>query len=158
MIAWEVEAESRALSPLECENFTSCRRTYFKAESQCSKSLRQKSRVKWVINGDENSWFFHLQKRNSIKRLNSNGHWIEDPAALKSEAYRYFQNQFKMSDSERPSFSSNRFKKLNADQRAALDVSFIEEEIKQGFWNCDDSKAWDLMGSPFPFSKPIGKH
>lgn len=43
MVAWDIEAESRDLSFVDCENFATCRRNYFKTESHYSKSVRQKS-------------------------------------------------------------------------------------------------------------------
>lgn len=49
MIASDIAAESCELSSSDCENFTICKRAYFKAESQLLKSLRQKSRVKWAL-------------------------------------------------------------------------------------------------------------
>ncbi|XP_057443779.1 uncharacterized protein LOC130735927 [Lotus japonicus] len=58
--------------------------------------LCQKSRSKWVKEGDQNSKFFHStinwrRKTNSVVGLLIDGHWEEDPDVVKSEVKRFFE-------------------------------------------------------------------
>nr|GEZ22920.1 putative RNA-directed DNA polymerase, eukaryota, reverse transcriptase zinc-binding domain protein [Tanacetum cinerariifolium] len=57
--------------------------------------LAQKSKIKWVIEGDEKFSFFHgsLKKKRrqiAIKGVFKNGVWIEEPGEVKEEFYDHF--------------------------------------------------------------------
>lgn len=85
---WDVLAEQKHLSETEASQLKVARVEYFRAEKQLSLSLKQKARVKWPVEGDENSQFFHRLikgrlKSNTIKGLNVNRVSIEDPCRLK---------------------------------------------------------------------------
>ena len=65
--------------------------------------LAQKAKIKWSIEGDENSRFFHgvlNKKRNqiNIRGVMVNGVWLENPVDVKQELFNHFRNRF-----ERPS-------------------------------------------------------
>ncbi|XP_071700091.1 uncharacterized protein [Rutidosis leptorrhynchoides] len=69
--------------------------------------LKQKARLKWTIEGDENSKFFHnsIRRKNSkcnFRGLNINGLWIEDPAVVKDAIYDHFKNLFSTQSQSRP--------------------------------------------------------
>lgn len=108
--------------------------------------LRQRSRVKWAAEGDENNRYFHglirgRLQRNSIKGLLSNGSWVESPTKIKETVFHYFSNQFCEPASSRPSFISSRFRKLSPSLVASLDSPFTESELKSAVWSCGDFKA-----------------
>ena len=51
--------------------------------------MGQKAKIKWVIEGDENTSFFHgtLKKKRrqvAIKGILKNGDWIENPVMVKA--------------------------------------------------------------------------
>lgn len=68
----------------------------------------QKSRNKWLADGDRNTRFFHIstltrRKKNKIDRLcNDHGQWIEDQRALKELVVDYFKDIFAAESSEPP--------------------------------------------------------
>ncbi|GJV26536.1 hypothetical protein Tco_1379231 [Tanacetum coccineum] len=65
--------------------------------------LAQKAKVKWAIEGDENSKFFHgivNKKRRylAIKGILKDGEWIDNPTRVKAEFYHHFSNRFSQPD------------------------------------------------------------
>ncbi|GKB17966.1 RNA-directed DNA polymerase, eukaryota [Tanacetum coccineum] len=61
--------------------------------------LAQKSKIKWAIEGDENSKFFHgivnkKRRHLAIKGILVNGESINNPIRVKSEFYNYFSDIF----------------------------------------------------------------
>ncbi|GJV00191.1 hypothetical protein Tco_1329461 [Tanacetum coccineum] len=63
------------------------------------KDLVQKSKVKWALEGDENTSFFQgsLNKKRrqlAIRGILQNGEWIEDPGVVKAEFLDHFRNRF----------------------------------------------------------------
>nr|GEZ00908.1 RNA-directed DNA polymerase, eukaryota, reverse transcriptase zinc-binding domain protein [Tanacetum cinerariifolium] len=62
--------------------------------------LAQKAKIKWAIEGDENTSFFHgsLKKKRcqiAIQGVLKNGAWIEDQGEEKAKFYNYFLNGFR---------------------------------------------------------------
>nr|GFA90979.1 RNA-directed DNA polymerase, eukaryota [Tanacetum cinerariifolium] len=62
-------------------------------------SLAQKAKIKWAVEGDENSKKFHgivnkKRRHLAIKGILVDGEWIENPNRVKSEFYSYYSNLF----------------------------------------------------------------
>lgn len=73
---------------------------YFKEQRLIFENLKQKARVKWAIEGDENNGFFHAVAKerkniNSLKGLLIYESWVEDPVIIKVAVLEHFKNQFK---------------------------------------------------------------
>ncbi|GKB86411.1 RNA-directed DNA polymerase, eukaryota, reverse transcriptase zinc-binding domain protein [Tanacetum coccineum] len=65
--------------------------------------ISQKAKVKWGIEADENSKFFHAivnQKRRalSIHGIKHEGHWLSDPHTIKDTFHSFFESKFKNVD------------------------------------------------------------
>ncbi|KAL7597818.1 hypothetical protein Lser_V15G24868 [Lactuca serriola] len=79
----ELVAESRPLSDDELKALCNGAQRILELEKLKSLDLRQKARIRWTIDGDENSKFFHgvinsKNKRNRIQGLSINGRWTTD--------------------------------------------------------------------------------
>ncbi|XP_071727035.1 uncharacterized protein [Rutidosis leptorrhynchoides] len=85
---WEATAEVRNITEDERSIWLDTRRKWLEREKTKSNMAKQKARVKWIVEGEENSKFFHsvikrrLSKQN-IRGLNINGVWSEDPMDVK---------------------------------------------------------------------------
>nr|GEU71371.1 RNA-directed DNA polymerase, eukaryota, reverse transcriptase zinc-binding domain protein [Tanacetum cinerariifolium] len=61
--------------------------------------ISQKAKIRWSIEGDENSKYFHgiMNKKRSqlaIRGTLANGDWISKPLRVKNEFFTYFKKQF----------------------------------------------------------------
>ena len=63
-------AESRNLNTCEIEEWSKKCKEVVEAEKNNSQDLKQKSCIKWVIDGDKNTSFFHASVNNKIRKNN----------------------------------------------------------------------------------------
>ena len=121
-------------------------------------NLKQRAKVRWAIEGDENSRFFHgiinqKKRSNHIHGLSVNGCWVTDPPLIKDVVFLFFKNKFDVVPSSRPSFQSNLFKTLSVDQQRTLEAPFSELEIKCAIWDCGADKSPGPNGYSLLFYK-----
>ncbi|GJV44175.1 ribonuclease H-like domain-containing protein, partial [Tanacetum coccineum] len=58
-MGWELEAEKRTLSEVERVTWLETRKQWEGKENEYGNNFRQKARIRWDVEGDENSKFFH---------------------------------------------------------------------------------------------------
>ncbi|PWA88232.1 hypothetical protein CTI12_AA124160 [Artemisia annua] len=115
--------------------------------------IKQNCRVKWAVEEDENSIFFHSLLRNkfansSIKGISISGVWSE--IRLK---FDHFASRFKERSVSRPKFVSNLFRILSDIDASYLESNFSMEEGKTiGAALIQNLEAHD--GLDFSFTKP----
>ncbi|GKV28626.1 hypothetical protein SLEP1_g37648 [Rubroshorea leprosula] len=121
---------------------------------------KQKSRSKWVREGDANTQFFHRvangrKTQNSIAGLMCDGGWIEDPDAVKNETVKYFRSCFQGDSWNRPKPNGIKFKKISEEKKEWLERPFAVEEIEEGLRSCNGSKAPGPDRYNFNFLKSV---
>ncbi|KAJ9541752.1 hypothetical protein OSB04_028258 [Centaurea solstitialis] len=112
-------------------------------ETRDLKDLRQQAKVNWLLEGDENSAFFHgylrnRRRHNHMHGLLWNGNWEMDPSTVKGCVLEFFKEKYSDSNSEQNSFSQ---------------APFLVEEIKQAVWEVGLDKAPSPDGFSFGFIK-----
>ncbi|XP_058754054.1 uncharacterized protein LOC131627226 [Vicia villosa] len=120
--------------------------------------LCQKSRCRWIQEGDANSKFFHSfmrgrLRRNNIVSLNSNGGLLEDVEAIKDEVFDHFKHRFSELCMGRPVLDEVGFNGLSVEESKILEEQFSMEEIKNIVWLSDCEKSPGLDGFPLGFFK-----
>nr|GEZ48051.1 hypothetical protein [Tanacetum cinerariifolium] len=120
--------------------------------------LAQNSKIKWAVEGNENSKFFHgivnKKKRHlAIKGILVDGECIENSNRVKSEFYSYYSNLFLAPAWDRSLFDVKFPRCLNSDQVFDLEDMVSNEEIKRAVWDCGSDKSPGLDGFTFEFLK-----
>ncbi|GJY51536.1 RNA-directed DNA polymerase, eukaryota [Tanacetum coccineum] len=92
--------------------------------------LAQKAKIKWAIEGDENTNFFHdiINKRRSqlaIRGVLVDGDWITDPLSVKDVFKEHFASRFKQPDGGRLKINFPFPNRLSHDQLGLNNASFI---------------------------------
>nr|GEX37072.1 putative RNA-directed DNA polymerase, eukaryota, reverse transcriptase zinc-binding domain protein [Tanacetum cinerariifolium] len=120
--------------------------------------LLQKLRIKWDIEGDENSKFFHclvnqIGRTNCIHGIMSDGTWVTNMLQVKESFMNFFKEKFQphdfMIDLPSITFPSN----LSSSNHDILEKDVTLEEIKSAVWDCGNDKATGHDGFPFGFIK-----
>ncbi|GKE69044.1 hypothetical protein Tco_1527116, partial [Tanacetum coccineum] len=116
----------------------------------------QKAKVKWAVEGDENSKKFHgmLNKNRSqisIRGVLANGVWIDRPDMVKHEFFKHFSNRFGKPCEKRVSIEMNFPKVLTYDQMEELECDVTKEEVKRAVWDCGMDKSPGPDGFTFGF-------
>ncbi|GKA74736.1 putative RNA-directed DNA polymerase, eukaryota, reverse transcriptase zinc-binding domain protein [Tanacetum coccineum] len=112
--------------------------------------------IKWALEGDENSNFFHgsLKRRRrqlAISGIFKNGEWMEDPSSVKEEFFDHFRNRFNIPKGFPTSLNVDMPNPISLAQREFLEHHCSREEIKKAVWDCGGDRAPGPDGFTFKF-------
>ncbi|GJX79788.1 RNA-directed DNA polymerase, eukaryota [Tanacetum coccineum] len=101
-----------------------------------SLDMAQKAKIRWAIEGDENSKFFHgiINKKRSelaIHGVLADGDWIVEPSLVKNEFLKHFATRFAAPSSSSITFDYQFPNRLTPDQIEDLERNVSYEEIKR---------------------------
>ncbi|GJT35063.1 RNA-directed DNA polymerase, eukaryota, reverse transcriptase zinc-binding domain protein [Tanacetum coccineum] len=135
----EKKIDEGSASPSDTENRLNLLHELEIIDKFASMDLIQKAQVKWDIEGDENTKFFHgliNQKRRNqmINGIMVEGNWITDPSLIKDAFFQFYKVKFQAKDTR----------------------LVTQEEIKEAIWDCGSSKAPGPDRFSFAFVKNIG--
>ncbi|GJR75597.1 RNA-directed DNA polymerase, eukaryota [Tanacetum coccineum] len=116
----------------------------------------QKAKVRWAVEGDENSKFFHgivNMKRSqlAIRGVLIDGDWIDEPSNVKNEFLSHFANRFASPSGPSIVVDNSTFKQLSNEQVVDLECDITYDEIKRAVWDCGTNKSPGPDGFTFDF-------
>ncbi|GJV91786.1 RNA-directed DNA polymerase, eukaryota [Tanacetum coccineum] len=116
----------------------------------------QKAKIKWAIEGDENSKYYHgvINKKRSnlaIRGVQVEGKWVETPSLVKKAFYDHFKRQFDHSGLSNILLDKEFSKRVSSDQVVDLERGVTKEEIKRAVWDCGIDKSPGPDGFTFGF-------
>ncbi|XP_071713583.1 uncharacterized protein [Rutidosis leptorrhynchoides] len=143
---WEIRAESEDLSEEQLKEWMDSRDLLHKKENTQLEMLKQKARVKWDLEGDENTKFFHTvirrrQQKNNIHGVNIAGVWSTNPDDIKAEALSHFSSLFEKPNTEGLEMNDWDGPRLESNMVEKLEARFNEKEILQAIKSCGRNKA-----------------
>ncbi|CAJ2631177.1 unnamed protein product [Trifolium pratense] len=120
--------------------------------------LKQKSRTKWLKEGDSNSRFFHQsikgrRRRNQLVALRDGDHWVQGVDEIKKFVKHFFVNNFTEEWSNRPHLDGISFPTLSLNDNLFLLAPFSVDEVRDVVWNSDGNKCPGPDGFNFNFLK-----
>jgi len=118
----------------------------------------QRSRSKWLKEGDANSKFFHncvkaRSHTNSLKALRVNEGWVTSPREVRKAVVDYFTNHVQANDWERPRLDGVPFATLSNEENEVLIAPFSLVEIEAVVKESDGNKSPGPDGFNFGFVK-----
>nr|GEW52145.1 RNA-directed DNA polymerase, eukaryota [Tanacetum cinerariifolium] len=120
--------------------------------------LIQKARIKWDIEGDENSKFFHeiinsKRRTQAIAGILHDGYWITKPPLIKDVFLNYYKDKFQAHDSQVIFTPIANSPILCHHDRDFLESHISLDEVKNAVWECGSNKAPGPDGLSFAFIK-----
>nr|GEW82759.1 RNA-directed DNA polymerase, eukaryota, reverse transcriptase zinc-binding domain protein [Tanacetum cinerariifolium] len=118
--------------------------------------VAQKAKIKWAIEGDENTRYFHGVLNKKISQLNIcgimvDGKWTKKPNNVKLEFLHHFRNRFDKPTDNRVHIDMNFPKSITIDQQMDLECAVSKEELERAVWECGTDKSPGPDGFSFGF-------
>ncbi|GKB00088.1 putative RNA-directed DNA polymerase, eukaryota, reverse transcriptase zinc-binding domain protein [Tanacetum coccineum] len=158
LMEWDIKVEVGQINSIDVEKREEWMIDLDHLDQLHRDDLKQKSRLKWAVEGDENTHFFHSILKHkyanfNIKGIHVDGIWCESPDLIKEAVVRQFSSRFQEDNRSRPTFNSSLFRRVSVTEVNLLEANITMEEIKSAVWDCDGSKAPGPDGFNFKFIK-----
>jgi hypothetical protein len=118
----------------------------------------QRSRNRWLKEGDTNSKYFHRcikarQRRNAITCLRVGDRWMDSTTDIVEEVTNFFTNHFSSDHRPRPKLDGVIFPRVSEGENEMLMAPFAVEEIEDVVLHCEGNKSPGPDGFNFSFVK-----
>ncbi|XP_071719503.1 uncharacterized protein [Rutidosis leptorrhynchoides] len=142
----EIKVETGNISSHKLDMWKEAHKGWFEKEKNKASMLKQKARVHWALEGDENTKFFHSIIRGNYNRCNIcgltiNGVWSDNPEEVKFEAFKHFSRLFEENNDSRPLMEDLNYPVLSSDEANELEHRFTEAEILEAINDYGSTKA-----------------
>ncbi|XP_058775507.1 uncharacterized protein LOC131649767 [Vicia villosa] len=116
--------------------------------------LIQKSRLKWLNDGDSNSKYFHRvmnerRRRNHISTITTSSGIVDKVEEVKEEVWQHFNSKFKEVNHRRPGFGNVMINSLSLEESSSLELPFPRRRLRRRCGIVMVLKARDRMVSLF---------
>jgi hypothetical protein len=118
----------------------------------------QRSRAKWLMDGDRNTRYYHLKTinrrryNNVIMLRNDFGEWVEDPVQLQSMVNNFYYDLFSKSNERWEWMQADvTFPILNRETFDMLGMPIEDQEVKKALFSMSPWKAPSPDGYPAGF-------
>jgi hypothetical protein len=118
----------------------------------------QRSRAKWLMDGDRNTRYYHLKTinrrryNNVIMLRNDVGEWVEDPVQLQSMVNNFYYDLFSKSNERWEWMQADvTFPILNRETFDMLGMPIEDQEVKKALFSMSPWKAPSPDGYPAGF-------
>ncbi|GLT25250.1 hypothetical protein SLA2020_003940 [Shorea laevis] len=154
------KVDSRDLTEIEIERRKACFQDVWEWTRARDSLLFQKSRQKWLQEGDANSKYFHgciirRRKLNGLNGIRKNNEWIEDVPEVKGFIKAYFKRKFDEEEWDRPDIELKNLNQLSTEENNKLISKFSKEEIYEAIQCCNGNKSPGPDGFNFTFIKKM---
>lgn len=159
----QFKLQANPASPTLTHEERECHRVFLELRSHEESFYRQKSRIKWLKEGDKNTKFFHqsMKRRHLLNRIlsvkDASGNIISDPLLVPQVFVDYFSDLLSPKEGLlRPSLEEvQRYvrKPLSQDQVVLLGLPVTDAEIKSTLFSLAKGKAPGPDGFPAEFYK-----
>lgn len=154
----ETEVENRTLTESELNIKSNGIQKILELEKMSALDLKQKSRIRWTVDGDKNTKFFHgfincKNRRNRLNGLFINGTRTSDVKEIRAEVFRFFKENFHEHCPDRPILINPHFQTISMMDSIRIEARILAEEVKAVVWACGGKKAPGPDGLTFKFLK-----
>jgi hypothetical protein len=120
--------------------------------------MAQKSRAKWLKDGDLNSKYFHAciksrERSNTISCLKVGERWLDSSVEIIEEVLNYYKNHFSSTYWARPKLGRVFFPSVSEEDNHMFMAPFTLEEIEEVVLRSDGNKSPGPDGFNFAFVK-----
>ncbi|GJX93965.1 RNA-directed DNA polymerase, eukaryota [Tanacetum coccineum] len=121
-----------------------------------SMEMAQKAKIKWAIEGDENSKYYHgvinkKRGRCAVRGVLADGMWVDAPNAVKMEFFEHFKVRFGKPGNCGIKLERDFPNRISSDQNEFLESEVTNKEIKEAVWDCGIDKTPGPDGFTFGF-------
>ncbi|KAJ9562034.1 hypothetical protein OSB04_007194 [Centaurea solstitialis] len=143
---WEVKKDVSKLEDADREKWIEARKKWKALEEKHVAMARQRAKLKWAKEGDENTKLFHVasklrERRNRIQGLNIQGTWSENPEEIKKFVFEFFKKKFEKQNNSSAKLRSTKLKRISEEEASLLETKFTEEEVWSALIDCGNNKS-----------------